>query len=122
MDLRHFETVVARLDGSVVESIELTLVQMTELDADAAPLRLPDEQAAATMATATALADALDSSMASGEPEVIGAQAEAAEASQAVVERQVDPSPSGPLGPIGMSNEGESVESIELIAAGPDEG
>jgi hypothetical protein len=50
--VRHFETVVARLDGSVVEEVTLTLVHLTEdsdlgEDGELPALRVPERPAAA---------------------------------------------------------------------------
>jgi ATP-dependent RNA helicase DeaD len=52
MDVRHFETVVARLDGSVVEEVTLTLVHLTEdsdlgEDGELPALRVPERPVAA---------------------------------------------------------------------------
>ncbi|KIG13339.1 hypothetical protein DB30_08106 [Enhygromyxa salina] len=126
MDGQHFETVVARLDGSVVDSIALTLVKMTELDADATPLRLPDEQAA-TMVAASTLADALDSSaaeppepapeqaVAPAEPTNSGDAGETVSADDAV-DRQPEASVTD------VTDVTDVTEAPEPIAAGPEEG
>ncbi|WP_181233768.1 DEAD/DEAH box helicase [Enhygromyxa salina] len=135
MDVRHFETVVARLDGSVVDSIELTLVQISDLDADAAPLRLPDDQAA-TIVAANALADVLDpsdkpsDSPGDDKPSDGASESElAAAAQQAKPEPEPEPSadekpsevdePQPEASPALVTHEGEA---IEPIAAGPEEG
>ena len=130
MDIRHYETVVARLDGSVVEDVSLTLVHLREgdNDEDIPALRVP-EPASVAEAAVEALA-AVDSVLSSDdeepatepvEPEAAAAEpvaeTKAVEPAPAVVEPEPEPAPE-PVKAAPVSHDGQPVDEV---AAAPDE-